>query len=943
MRKRITSIILSAVITCSISIPVFAEEVNAGKELDKGQAIKKLENLSKKELKLSEKDGQVFLSGKLSHEKVPGENAAIKFLEENKAVFGIDSVKDELKLLEVKKDDIGYTSVKFVQVIDGTEVEGSLMNVHFDENGVIVSVNGNLEENKKIESLGKNTISEEEAIEIAKKQFEYKELKNTPKAEKVIITKDDVNYEVYKVNIYYMEPTIGNYDIFIEVNSGEIIQTESRIRFNTPVKGSGIDVLGKERELNLNQHENKYEMLDLTNSTTTSAIGTYDMNNSKKEGELSSSNSNFFNSEAHKASVSAHYNAGKVIDFYKILFNRNSLDNNRMEINSFTHYGVGYNNAFWSGEGMVYGDGDGVEFTYLSGDLDIVGHEMTHGVIDHTAKLKYHNQSGALNESMADVFGVLIATYEKYNVANGGTWTFDSADWVIGDDIYTPNIEGDALRSLSNPTLYNQPEHMNNYEYSPDTKEGDWGGVHTNSGITNKAAYIIASNLGMEKTAKIYYRALNNYMTPDTNFEQCKNCIVQAATDLYGANSNEVKVITNGFNSVGILSQVIKGEKPVISGAEDKNVNAGDSFDPKAGITATDKEDGDLTSKINVSGSVDTAKVGKYTLTYTVTDSDGNNVSVNRIVNVAARNIQVDSLIGIDRYDTAVKLSKSQFNTANTVMIANGEGVIADGLAATPLATYKKAPLLLTEVSTLREGTKSEIKRLGAKNAIIVGGTGVVSDNIVKQLKELGITSVERLGGADRYDTSLKIAQYIDKNCYDVDKVVISNGQGGADSLSIAPAAGRDKMAIILVETDVVPTKIYSWLQSEQLENAYIIGGTGVVSNTVLNKINEITTENIINNRLGGQDRFATNAMIIEKFYGNVIDKTYVARGWALLDALSAGPVAAANGSPVVLADDDLTTEQKTVLNKRYGNTIIRAGGLIADRAVNSLKSCLQQ
>jgi len=82
--------------------------------------------------------------------------------------------------------------------------------------------------------------------------------------------------------------------------------------------------------------------------------------------------------------------------------------------------------------------------------------------------------------------------------------------------------------------------------------------------------------------------------------------------------------------------------------------------------------------------------------------------------------------------------------------------------------------------------------------------------------------------------------------------------------------------------------------------------------------------------------------MIIEKFYGNVIDKTYVARGWALLDALSAGPVAAANGSPVVLADDDLTTEQKTVLNKRYGNTIIRAGGLIADRAVNSLKSCLQ-
>ncbi|HAK42006.1 MAG TPA: peptidase M4 family protein, partial [Clostridium sp.] len=123
-----------------------------------------------------------------------------------------------------------------------------------------------------------------------------------------------------------------------------------------------------------------------------------------------------------------------------------------------------------------------------------------------------------------------------------------------GDEIYTPKVAGDALRSLSNPTLYDQPAHMNNYQNLPNTEDGDWGGVHINSGIPNKAAYIIASNLGMEKTAKIYYRALNNYMTPDTNFEQCRNFLVQAAEDLYGKNSNEAKVINNGFSSVGVLS-----------------------------------------------------------------------------------------------------------------------------------------------------------------------------------------------------------------------------------------------------------------------------------------------------------------------------------------------------------------------------------------------------
>ncbi|WP_346891526.1 M4 family metallopeptidase [Clostridium sp. UBA3887] len=936
MGKKLISLILGLSLTCTVSAPAFAAELEVDKETKKVQAIEKLEKLSDETVELKENDGQVFLSGELSDKEVPGEGSATKFLEENKELFGIDNTKEELKVVEVNKDDIGDTFVKFAQVIEGTEVDNSLINVHYDKNGVIVSVNGNLEENKEITTLGSKVISPEEAIEIAKSQFEIKKLKKMPKAEKLVITEDGVNYEVYKINIFFMEPTIGNYDVFVEVNSGKVIKIEDKIRYNNPVTGTGIDVLGKTRELNLNQSGDQYQMIDLTNK---GSIYTYDAKNGISDGDLVSNTTGKFTTEADKSPVSAHHNAGKVISFYKNVFQRDSLDNNGMDVHSFTHFDLNYNNAFWSGGVMIYGDGDGEEFTYLSGDLDVVGHEMTHGVIEYTADLAYHNQSGALNESMADVFGVLISTYDKYNVANRGTWKFDSADWVVGDDIYTPNIQGDALRSLKDPTLYGQPAHMTEYYELADTKDEDWGGVHINSGIPNKAAYNIAKSIGMDKTARIYYRALTQYMHADTNFQQAAYCLVQAAADLYGKGSNEITVIKNSFASTGVA---YKGQKPVISGVTAKNVTVGNVFDTKAGVTAADLEDGSLTSKIAVSGTINTNKVGKYTLTYTVTDSDGNKVSIPRVINVVARNVQINALIGTDRYDTAVRLSKGQFTTANTVMIANG-GALADGLAATPLATFKKAPLLLTEASSLPEGTKGEIKRLGAKNAIIVGGSGVVNDSVIKDLKALGVTNVERIGGKDRYETSLEIAKYIDKNCYEVSKVVISNGHGEADALSIASVAGRDKMAIVLVEKDTIPTKVYSWLQSESLQNAYIIGGTGVVSDNVLSKVNGITSGNITKNRLGGKDRYATNAMVIDKFYGSVVNKTYIAKGYELIDALAAGPVAALNGSPVVLSDDDLTTEQKTVLDKRFGNIIIRTGGGIADKAVNSLKSCIQQ
>lgn len=297
---------------------------------------------------------------------------------------------------------------------------------------------------------------------------------------------------------------------------------------------------------------------------------------------------------------------------------------------------------------------------------------------------------------------------------------------------------------------------------------------------------------------------------------------------------------------------------------------------------------------------------------------------------------------GANRYATAVELSKSSFTSADTIVISNGYA-IPDGLAATPVASYYKGPLLLVEKSSIPSETQNEIKRLKAKNVIIVGGTGVVTSAVESQLRNLGITKITRLGGINRYETALQVAKYIDQNLYDVENVVIANGYGEADSLSIAPVSGRDKMPIILVESNSIPSSVNSWLKSENLNNAYLIGGTGVLTNNVLNQVNSMTKQNISGNRLGGANRYETNAKVIERFYGNVVNKVYVTEGLELADALTSGPVAAANESPVVIAEAQLTSTQRAVLDKKTTNTIIQVGGVVSKTAINELRKLLSR
>ncbi|MCF0147930.1 MAG: cell wall-binding repeat-containing protein [Clostridium sp.] len=315
-------------------------------------------------------------------------------------------------------------------------------------------------------------------------------------------------------------------------------------------------------------------------------------------------------------------------------------------------------------------------------------------------------------------------------------------------------------------------------------------------------------------------------------------------------------------------------------------------------------------------------------------------VPVNSIARVNVFRPGLDVRAGDRRYDTAVELSKSQFNTSNTIVIAGGYA-LADGLTATPIASHYKAPLLLVEKNNIPEVTKNEIKRLGGKNIIIVGGNTVISSEVEKQLLNLGVTKITRLGGSDRYETSLLVAQYIDSNLYNIENIVVTNGLGEADALSISPVAGRDRMPIILVRNTYIPTSIYNWLRGEGIKNAYIIGGTTAINNDVLNKVNSITSMDISGNRLGGSTRYETNAFIIDKFYGSSTNKVYVSKGLQLIDALSSGPIAALENSPVILANNELTATQRLILSKRSTNVVVQSGHGVSKNAIESIRDLL--
>ncbi len=263
-------------------------------------------------------------------------------------------------------------------------------------------------------------------------------------------------------------------------------------------------------------------------------------------------------SEGNKLSggtnASEAYNySGSTYNFFKKIFNRNSIDTRGMRLDSTIHYGEDYNNAFWNGTQMVYGDGDGEIFQRFTKCIEVVGHELTHGVTQYEAALEYEGQAGALNESFSDVFGCLVKQYSLNQ-------TVDEADWLIGAGLFEKKVKGIALRSMREPgSAYDdptigkdpQPGHMKDFVKTT----SDNGGVHINSGIPNRAFYLTAMELGgyaWEKAGNIWYVTLRDRLRERSDFQRTANLTLGVAGELYGKNSREQNAVEKAWGLVGI-------------------------------------------------------------------------------------------------------------------------------------------------------------------------------------------------------------------------------------------------------------------------------------------------------------------------------------------------------------------------------------------------------
>jgi Zn-dependent metalloprotease len=277
-------------------------------------------------------------------------------------------------------------------------------------------------------------------------------------------------------------------------------------------------------------------------------------------------------SEGGKKSADATVNeaydgAGKTYDFYMKIYNRNSIDDRGLRLDSTVHYGRKYMNAFWDGRQMVYGDGDGQIFERFTKCLDVIGHELTHGVTQYEADLVYENESGALNEHFSDVFGVMVKQYSRKQLA-------EKADWLIGKGIFAKGIKGVALRSMKAPgTAFNdpmigkddQPAHMKDFVHTSD----DNGGVHTNSGIPNKAFYELAIRLkgfAWERAGRIWYVTLRDRLRTDSSFQECADATFDVARELFGADSVEQRAVREAWDVVGIRTGQTAAKKAKAAG-----------------------------------------------------------------------------------------------------------------------------------------------------------------------------------------------------------------------------------------------------------------------------------------------------------------------------------------------------------------------------------------
>ena len=495
--------------------------------------------------------------------------------ESNTEAFLKSSVLDaDVSVNKIKSevDELGFTHSRYQMFYKNTLINGAYIVTH-SQNGKIVSMNGDLNSLKK--PVNSIAINEQKAFTLALKKVnavkykwenkaEEKYLQQAfnnpdftfyPKAELVLYKKENyakqtsLVYYAYKFNIIADEP-LYRANVIVDAQTGAILAEENLICTADVSSTANTKYSGVQTFTTDNVGAGSYRLRETSRGN---GIETYNLNNTTTytNTDFTWTSTIWPTTAPNQVGTDAHWGAEKTYDYYSIIHSRNSIDNAGFKLISYVHYSNNYNNAFWNGSYMTYGDGDGTTFTPLTA-LDVCGHEITHGLTSNTSNLTYSNESGALNESYSDIFGTCIE-----NFGRPGNW-----DWKIGADI-TPG--GAGLRNMQNPKLFTDPNTYNGqYWY---VGAADNGGVHTNSGVSNYWFYLLTqgatgtndvpnsytvTGLGFSSASRIAFRALTVYYVPSTNFASARNLSIQAAKDLFGNCSNEVVQTTNAWYAVGV-------------------------------------------------------------------------------------------------------------------------------------------------------------------------------------------------------------------------------------------------------------------------------------------------------------------------------------------------------------------------------------------------------
>jgi len=479
----------------------------------------------------------------------------------------------DFRVIKDFTDQLGYRHIKYQEYYQGVPVTFGHIYVHAHGN-MIKSVNGdyfdvegvNTHPRLSPEAALAKAISHVGAEKYMWENPEEARLMNYQRPEGELVILPDFLHRnskqqaapklAYKFDIYAVKP-VSRAWIYIDARTGEFLYKDDIIK-HAVANGTADTRYSGQKSIKTDSYNGYYRLRDYSRGN---GIETYDMNEGTDysravdftDNDNYWSSSEYNNAAKDNAALDAHYGAQMTYDYWLNVHGRHSYDDNNAKIKSYVHYDHDYDNAYWNGSVMTYGDGSDTYFDALT-SLDVVGHEIGHAVCEHTANLTYSYESGALNEGFSDIWGACIEYYADPN----------KQTWLIGEDIERRSGH-QALRSMSNPNSEGQPDTYGGTYWA--TGSSDNGGVHTNSGVLNFWFYLTTvggsgtndngdnynvSGIGITKAAKIAYRAESVFMTSSTDYADARTYTIQAAKDLYGAGSAEEQAVTNAWYAVGV-------------------------------------------------------------------------------------------------------------------------------------------------------------------------------------------------------------------------------------------------------------------------------------------------------------------------------------------------------------------------------------------------------